>query len=129
RSDGTLVRDYFYVKDGVGAYMMTAEKLLAGEAGGEAFNFSNEIQVNVRQLVDIICRAAGVTHLEPVILNDAPNEIPHQYLSAEKARRQFGWKPAYTLEQGLAETLTWYRQVFAEAKANATAVATRANRT
>src|SRR5947208_12705372 len=46
RSDGTLIRDYFYVKDGVGAYITTAEKLLAGEAGGEAYNFSNEIQVN-----------------------------------------------------------------------------------
>ena len=56
RSDGTLIRDYFYVKDGVSAYLLTAEKLLAGEAGGEAYNFSNEIQVTVRELVDLICR-------------------------------------------------------------------------
>ena len=114
RSDGTLIRDYFYVKDGVGAYIVTAEKLLEGGAGGEAFNFSNEIQVNVRELVDVICRVAGVTHLEPVILNDAPHEIPHQYLSAEKARRRLGWKPGYTLEQGMAETVAWYRQYFQE---------------
>ena len=114
RSDGTLIRDYFYVKDGVGAYITTAEKLLAGEAGGEAYNFSNEIQVNVRELVDIISRAAGVTHLAPVVLNDAPNEIPHQYLSAEKARRQLGWTPGYTLEKGMAETVAWYRRYFAD---------------
>lgn len=114
RSDGTLIRDYFYVKDGVGAYVATAEKLLAGEAGGEAYNFSNEIQVNVRELVELICRLAGAPHLEPVVLNDAPNEIPHQYLSAAKARRQLGWTPAYSLEQGLAETIDWYREYFTE---------------
>jgi CDP-glucose 4,6-dehydratase len=114
RSDGTLIRDYFYVKDGVGAYMLTAEKLLAGGAAGEAYNFSNETQVSVRELVETICRVAGVTHLEPVVLNDAPNEIPHQYLSAAKARRNLAWRPDYTLEQGLKETLGWYRQYFAE---------------
>ena len=74
----------------------------------------NEIQVNVRELVEIICRLAGGPRLEPVVLNDAPNEIPHQYLSAAKARRQLGWAPAYSLEQGMAETIDWYREYFAE---------------
>jgi CDP-glucose 4,6-dehydratase len=123
RSDGTLIRDYFYVKDGVGAYIVTAEKLLAGKGEGEAYNFSNEIQVNVRELVDMICRVSGVTHLEPVILNDAPNEISHQYLSAGKARRELAWTPSYTLEQGMTETVAWYRQHFADLKQDSAAPA------
>src|SRR5439155_11784392 len=106
RSDGTLIRDYFYVKDGVGAYITTAEALLAGGAEGEAYNFSNEIQVTVRDLVDAICRVMGVKP-DPVVQSDAPNEIPHQYLSAAKARRDLKWAPDYTLEQGLAETVDW----------------------
>lgn len=114
RSDGTLIRDYFYVKDGVGAYVTTAEKLLAGGAAGEAYNFSNESQVTVRELVEVVRRAFGDTRLEPVILNNAPNEIPHQYLSAAKARRDLAWTPSYTLEQGMAETVQWYRQYFEE---------------
>lgn len=114
RSDGTLIRDYFYVRDGVDAYVTTAERLLAGGAGGEAYNFSNEIQVNVKELVDIISRVAGITNLPPVVMNDAPNEIPHQYLSAEKARTQLGWKSGWTLEQGMAETVAWYREYFAD---------------
>ena len=109
RSDGTLVRDYFHVMDGVSAYVLVAEKLMAGHAGGEAYNFSNEIQISVRELVDLICRLAGATHLEPVVLGAAPNEIAHQYLSAEKARRELGWEPTRTLEQGLQETIDWYR--------------------
>ncbi len=112
RSDGTLIRDYFYIKDAVEAYVLLAEKLLAGQAGGEAYNFSNEIQLTVTGLVSLLCRLAGRPDLEPVVLSDAPNEIPHQYLSAEKARAELGWKASYTLEGGLAETITWYRDYF-----------------
>jgi CDP-glucose 4,6-dehydratase len=114
RSDGSLIRDYFYVKDGVTAYAITAAKLLAGQAQGEAYNFSNEAQMTVRELVDLIARLAGRSELKPIVLNDAPNEIPHQYLSAEKARRELGWAPSYTIEDGLLETIAWYRAYFAE---------------
>ena len=114
RSDGTLIRDYFYVKDGVDAYVTTAERLLAGESGGEAYNFSNEIQVNVKELVEIISKAAGITNLPPIVQNNATNEIPHQYLSAEKARTQLSWRAGWTLEQGMAETIAWYREYLAD---------------
>src|SRR5687768_8878812 len=46
RSDGNYIRDYFYVEDGAAAYVLLAEKLAANsELRGQAFNFSNEIQV------------------------------------------------------------------------------------
>lgn len=123
RSDGSMIRDYFYVKDGVSAYVLTAEKLMAGEALGEAYNFSNETQITVREFVDLICRLADAPHLPPVVMNDAPNEIPHQYLSAEKARRELGWEPRYTLEQGMLETIAWYRAYYAESSPMAAASA------
>src|SRR5204862_4735874 len=48
RSDGNFTRDYFYVEDGAAAYMLLAEQLGRNAAlRGEAFNFSNEIQVTV----------------------------------------------------------------------------------
>ncbi len=52
RSDGTFIRDYFYVEDGAAAYMLLAEQLAdEPELAGEAFNFSNEMQVTVLELV------------------------------------------------------------------------------
>ena len=131
RSDGSLIRDYFYVMDGVSAYVLMAEKLLAGEAGGEAYNFSNEVQVTVRDLVDLISRLAGTADLEPIVLNAAPNEIPHQYLSAEKARRELAWAPTCTLEQGLVETIDWYRSYFQELRSESVnaSVSDKVNRT
>lgn len=55
RSDGQYIRDYFYVEDGAATYMLLAEKMSDHpEFYGEAFNFSNEIQVTVLQLVEQI---------------------------------------------------------------------------
>ena len=55
---------------------------------------------------------AGRPDLEPVVLSNAPNEIPHQYLSAEKARTELGWSPVYTLRDSLTETIAWYFDYF-----------------
>ena len=41
------------------------------------------------------------------------NEIRHQYLSAAKARRMLDWSPLFTLEQGLEQTIAWYREFLA----------------
>lgn len=112
RSDGSLIRDYFYIKDAVGAYVCLAEALFSGRGLGQAYNFSNELQVTVAEIVSLISRLMGQSTQAPVVLNSAVNEIAHQYLSAEKARTELGWKPQYTLEQGLTETIDWYRTFF-----------------
>nr|WP_293115822.1 GDP-mannose 4,6-dehydratase [Okeania sp. SIO1I7] len=115
RSDGSYIRDYFYVKDGVLAYLHLAEEMDRKEILGEAFNFSNELQITVLELVNQILALMNKTHLEPIILNQAKNEIKHQYLSAEKARNFLGWKPQYSLVEGLKETIDWYK-TFLESK-------------
>ncbi len=110
RSDGSFVRDYFYVEDGAAAYICLAESLAANpELRGLAFNFSNEIQVTVLELVQKILHIMG-SDLCPDVRNEASNEIRHQYLSAERARRLLGWAPLFTLEEGLQRTVAWYRE-------------------
>lgn len=109
RSDGSFIRDYFYVEDGAAAYMLLAEELAAKpELRGEAFNFSNEIQVTVLDLTTRILKIMN-SDLEPDIRNEATNEIKHQYLSAEKARKMLNWSPLFTLDKALATTVDWYK--------------------
>ena len=114
RSDGTLKRDYIYIPDVVHAYVTLAEHLLQGKARGGTFNFSNETPVTVLEMARLIGRLMGCEKLTPVIMNTATNEIPHQYLSAEKARRELGWRPRFSLEDGLRQTIPWYQTFFKE---------------
>ncbi|HIK11982.1 MAG TPA: GDP-mannose 4,6-dehydratase [Oscillatoriaceae cyanobacterium M33_DOE_052] len=113
RSDGTYIRDYFYVKDGVLAYLHLAEQMDRPEILGEAFNFSNELQITVLELVQKILQLMGEKDLKPLIINQARHEIKHQYLSAEKARQMLHWKSRYSLETALLETIDWYRDFLA----------------
>lgn len=112
RSDGTFIRDYIYILDAVEAYILLAEKMDDSSIHGEAFNFSNELQLTVLELTKKILKLMDREDLEPIVLNEARSEIKHQYLSAAKARRIFGWKPKYTLEEGLKETIVWYGKFF-----------------
>jgi CDP-glucose 4,6-dehydratase len=110
RSDGSFIRDYFYVEDGAAAYMLLAEQLAAKpELSGQAFNFSNELQVTVLELTQRILKRME-SSLAPEIRNEAVHEIRHQYLSAEKARRLLAWTPLFDLDEGLDRTVQWYRE-------------------
>jgi CDP-glucose 4,6-dehydratase len=116
RSDGSYVRDYFYVEDGVAANMLLVERLHADPTlRGEAFNFSNELQVTVLALVEKILGMMDCS-LKPEILNEASNEIRHQYLSAAKAKGVLNWSPLFDLDSGLRNTIAWYREFFAHGK-------------
>jgi CDP-glucose 4,6-dehydratase len=116
RSDGHFVRDYVYVEDIARAYMDLAQALDREEVHGEAFNFSSEKPLSVLEIVAAIQELMGHRDLEPVILNEATAEIRDQYLSAARARDVLGWKARYTLEEGLAETIQWYRAFLQTAK-------------
>lgn len=104
RSDGKMIRDYMYVVDGALGYLALAESDLTG-----AFNFGTDTPTSVLDMVREILRIMK-SPLEPVIKNEAQNEIPRQWLSSEKARSLLGWTPKFELWAGLTETIEWYRQ-------------------
>ena len=88
--------------------MLLAESLAQNpDLCGQAFNFSNEIQVTVLELVERLLALMN-SRLEPEIRSDATNEIRHQYLSAAKAREKLNWQPLFTLDEGLRRTIDWY---------------------
>jgi CDP-glucose 4,6-dehydratase len=112
RSDGSFVRDYLYVKDVVHAYMQVGACLDDLPIQGQAFNFSPERAVTVFELVAILQRIMNCQHLLPDVRDVAQGEIHSQYLSAAKAHRMLDWRPQFTLEDGLSETVRWYRSFF-----------------
>ena len=74
RSDGTPVRDYIYILDAVEAYLLLAQKMDELPIQGEAFNFSNEIQLTALDITNKILELMGREDLKPIVLNEIKSE-------------------------------------------------------
>ena len=64
--------------------------------------------ITIRTLETII-RLSDHPEVTPVVENKAVNEIQDQYLSSTLARERLDWSPDHSLEDGLRETIDWYR--------------------
>lgn len=112
RSDGTMVRDYMYVRDVISAYILLAERCTEDGVRGEAFNFSTGNKHTVLDIVNAIATTMQ-TAAEPVIENSARMEILNQTLDSTKARKRLSWSSQWDLDGGLRETVAWYRAFLA----------------
>jgi len=109
RSDGTFKRDYVYVKDVVDGYICLAQQI--DKAKGEAFNFSSGFNFSVLDLIGKVSAVIG-KKIEHKIVNNQKNEIPEQSLNFDKVEKMLGWKSKYSFEQGILETMEWYKAYF-----------------
>lgn len=119
RSDGSMVRDYIYAEDAADAYLALAEQVGRPEVAGQAFNFSTESYVTVREIVRTIQEVMSAHDLEPVVLSQAVGEIKAQSLCSAKARTVLGWSASHDLAAGLRKTVAWYRDYLAAEVARA----------
>jgi CDP-glucose 4,6-dehydratase len=108
RSNGRLTRDFVYVKDVARGYLLLEAN--AKQFAGHAFNITSGVNMSVIRMLDEIGRIVG-RPVPMTILDNAQHEIPLQSLSDEKIRTLLGWRPTRTLDQAIAETWEWYRQV------------------
>lgn len=112
RSDGSPRRDYVYVRDIVTAYLALAEAMQSSPEvhAGAAYNFGQDAPVSALDMVKMIIRLSDHPDLNPIVENRATNEIQDQYLSSLLARERLGWRPDHSLDDGLRETIEWYRR-------------------
>ena len=96
RSNGQSIRDYFYVEDGVSAYITLAEKLLTDNLCGQSFNFSGDNSLKVIDVVEYILRLMQCNY-KPIILNQSSNEIIEQRLDIQKAKTIFMLRMVFLL--------------------------------
>jgi CDP-glucose 4,6-dehydratase len=110
RSDGSPERDFLYVEDAVGAYLLLADALDGDGARGEAFNAGGGQPHAVRDVVARICALAGADVVPEVRGSGTPDgEIDRQYVDFAKLNGLTGWQPRVGLDDGLRRTLDWYR--------------------
>lgn len=112
RSDGTPERDYLYIDDAMDLYILLAERI--AETKGEIFNAGHNKPVRVLDLVETILRLSDQTRLRPDIRGkgNPHGEIERQWLDGGKVKRILGWEPRVALEEGIRQTIAWYKAVF-----------------
>lgn len=109
RSDGLYRRDYVHVEDAAFAYLLLGERAGDDDVRGRGFNFGPGRSHTVLEVVELLRRLLGAEALLPQVLGQAKAEIRDQHLSTALAQQTLGWTSQITLEQGLATTITWYR--------------------
>jgi CDP-glucose 4,6-dehydratase len=111
RSDGSPERDFLYVEDAVAAYLAISAALGRGQGWGEAFNAGGGAPHRVLEVVQLICRLAGAA-VEPDVrgVGTPPGEIDRQWVDSAKLRALTGWRPRFSLEDGLGTTIAWERE-------------------
>lgn len=106
---GRARREYLYIDDAVAAYLQLAEMDEGKLEKNRIFNFGAGQPVTAAELVRRIGRIAGVPVRITKAKEERVGEIPEQYVSREKAKRVLGWRPKIRLDEGLRQTIEWYR--------------------
>ncbi|MFA6045210.1 MAG: NAD-dependent epimerase/dehydratase family protein [Phycisphaerales bacterium] len=111
--DGSQSRDFTFVSNAVLA------TLLAGAAPnrltGQVMNIGTGRRVTVAELATVMARQAGVPHIHPTMRATRPGDVLHSLADISLAKELIGYEPVTSLEDGLAETMEWYKRVFAGA--------------
>jgi len=112
-TDGTAVRDFLHVRDVAAALRAVLDSDLVGPV-----NICSGRAVSLREVIETVAAAAGSPEL--VAFGAIPQRAgePQELLgSAARLRERTGFAPALTLEQGLAETVEWWRSELRAARA------------
>lgn len=102
--DGTATRDYVYVGDVVEANMIAIEK-----GNGGIYNIATNRETSVNELFNLLKKEFSFDQ-EAIYENKRPGEVQRIYLTNEKAKRELGWVPKVSFEEGIKRTVEFYRK-------------------
>ncbi len=101
----TPTRDFAYVEDIVGGYVLLAER----GRSSEIYHFSSGIERPVKEIVATIMRISGGKSKVTWNPDARRVDIPRSVGDYSKATKELGWKPRVDFEDGVKKTVAWYR--------------------
>ncbi len=110
--DGRNVRDWLHVRDHAAA----VEAVLKRAAPGSVYNIGGNNEWFNIDIVNLVCdlldgrlgRTDGENRQLISFVKDRPGHDRRYAIDASRLKRDMGWGPAYTFEQGITETIDWY---------------------
>lgn len=103
--DGEQTRDFIYVKDVAGANI---EALTKGD--NQIINISTNKPISINGLYEKIEKISGI-NIKPIYKPKRGGDILNSYLNNTKAKNVLAWEDRYTLENGLIETINYYKNL------------------
>lgn len=103
---GEQIRDYNFVKDTAKAFLLALE---SEKSAGQAYNLSGGNPISIKQLVEMTC---SILNLKPAIRYTGESwagDIKTLIGAKNKISDQMGWSPEYSIEQGLTDTIRWFK--------------------
>ena len=107
--DGSIIRDFLYVQDAVGAMIASAA---TDSAYGQVLNVGNDQASNFKELAETVTAIAGSGRwaFTPFSPERAAQE-PGDFISdISRIKKLVGWSPSNSLDEGLRKTMNYYRQ-------------------
>lgn len=104
--DGEQTRNFTYVKDITRALRLAAERV----SNGTAVNAGIPDFISINQVAEAIFDAMDWRPDKIEYLTDKPTRVRHRAADTTKAEEVLGWEPAYTLKEGISETVEWYKK-------------------
>ncbi len=101
--DGSQTRDFVYVDDVVSAFLAAREK-----GSGELINIGSGEELSVDDLYAQLARLTS-TRFEPIYAAERPGEIHRIVIDPAKAAAVLGWSPTTPIEDGLKQTVAWFK--------------------
>ena len=103
--DGGQTRDFTYVGNVVDGVLRAAE---TPAASGEVFNVATSTRVSLNELLDTLRKIIG-SDVQPIYKDVRAGDVRHSQADINKAKQVLGYQPKVGLEEGLRETVAWYR--------------------
>lgn len=113
-SDGGPTRSFCYSRDAVEGFLRV---LLLGEAG-RPYNIGNDAgEISVSGLADLVAGLTGNVKVEKAVSEDSnylADNPQRRCPSLERAKKELGYGPKVSLEDGLRRTIAWYKGIYSD---------------
>ena len=103
--DGSPTREFLYAGDAADGILTAAERY----NGAEPVNLGSGQEISIKDLSELIARLTGYQG-KLVWDTSQPNGQPRRALDTSRAAEYFGWRASVPFEEGLRQTIAWYRE-------------------
>jgi dTDP-glucose 4,6-dehydratase len=101
---GKNIRDWIHVED----HCRAVECVMKSGKPGEIYNISSGAERDNLEIVRTILKSLGKDDSSLEFVEDRPGHDQRYSLDSSKLRRELGWKPLHSFEQGIEDTVRWY---------------------